>query len=415
MSTARKQHLTCISRAARFEVTVDFLLQQVTYLTERHASQVRAQMRKVTAAARSSAAPSPVPGSESAAAMEAMRRTGSALGLRPHARPLSSLSIRKDLPMLRNDGSVPGTPKTSIPVPDSAGLGAAAAAAAAAAAPGRPQVSRASSSGTAVQVGSSGSAAGSLRLKTGVNPPSPRAQPRHRLSSLPLVTSPTTVTPTAEQAAPAVTAGPSSPGAADSPSPTSSASSSPAQSRIIRRPPRFTHQQQRDQEDNRLSYLGDADDEEAEPAFLPFKSSSRQAADDSGSGDGSAHYTDPSATLRGDPRDFAANAARRLDNVTGPGSSQGKGKGKEKEQVLQRSQTSDSSASSAAFVSKRSLVDRRPPSGPLSPRRTSELKGKGYSREGSDGTPSMGSSFSDLDGETMALRPLAYVRFMLTT
>ncbi|ROV88080.1 hypothetical protein VSDG_09350 [Cytospora chrysosperma] len=316
--------------------------------------------------------------------MEAMRRTGSALGLRPHARPLSSLSIRKDLPMLRNDGSVPGTPKTSIPVPDSAGLGAAAAAAAAAAAPGRPQVSRASSSGTAVQVGSSGSAAGSLRLKTGVNPPSPRAQPRHRLSSLPLVTSPTTVTPTAEQAAPAASAGPSSPGAADSPSPTSSASSSPAQSRIIRRPPRFTHQQQRDQEDNRLSYLGDADDEEAEPAFLPFKSSSRQAADDSGSGDGSAHYTDPSATLRGDPRDFAANAARRLDNVTGPGSSQEKGKGKEKEQVLQRSQTSDSSASSAAFVSKRSLVDRRPPSGPLSPRRTSELKGKGYSREGSD-------------------------------
>lgn len=394
LSGVAKTEIDWNELAARFEVTVDFLLQQVTYLTERHASQVRAQMRKVTAAARSSAAPSPVPGSESAAAMEAMRRTGSALGLRPHARPLSSLSIRKDLPMLRNDGSVPGTPKTSIPVPDSAGLNAAAAAAAA---PGRPQVSRASSSGTAVQVGSSGSAAGSLRLKTGVNPPSPRAQPRHRLSSLPLVTSPTTVTPTAEQAAPATIAGPSSPGAADSPSPTSSASSSPAQSRIIRRPPRFTHQQQRDQEDNRLSYLGDADDEEAEPAFLPFKSSSRQAADDSGSGDGSAHYTDPSATLRGDPRDFAANAARRLDNVTGPASSQGKGKGKEKEQVLQRSQTSDSSASSAAFVSKRSLVDRRPPSGPLSPRRTSELKGKGYSREGSDGTPSMGSSFSDLD------------------
>jgi hypothetical protein len=54
--------------------------------------------------------------------------------------------------------------------------------------------------------------------------------------------------------------------------------------------------------------------------------------------------------------------------------------------------------------------DRRSgvPPGPLSPRRAAELagrsasgkgsKGKGYSREGSDGTPSMGSSFSDLDG-----------------
>lgn len=385
-----KHHLTCTFRAARFEVTVDFLFQQVTYLTERHASQVRAQMRKVTAAARSSAAPSPVPGSESGAALEALRRTGSAQGLRSHTRAPSSLSIRKDSPMLRNDGSIPSTPKTSTP--DSAGAAGVA---------GRPQVSRASSSGTAVQVGSSGSGAGSLRLKT--KPPSPRAQPRHRLSSLPLVTSPTLATPTAEQAAPTAAADPSSPAADESPSPTSSASSSPAQSRIIRRPPRFNLQQQRDQADTRLSYLGDADDEEAEPAFLPFKSTPGHGVDGSDSGDGSAHYNDPSATLRGDPRDFAANAARRLDNITGPGSSQGKGKGKEKEQMLQRSQTSDSSASSAAFLSKRSLADRRPPSGPLSPRRTTELKGKGYSREGSDGTPSMGSSFSDLDGKIMVL------------
>lgn len=397
-----KHHLICISRAASFEVTVDFLLQQVTYLTERHASQVRAQMRKVTAAARSSAASSPVPGSESAAAMEAMRRTGSAQGLRSHTRAPSSLSIRKDSPMLRNDGSIPSTPKVSTP--DSGGVGGSGTAA------GRPQVSRASSSGTAVQVGSSGSATGSLRLK--VKPPSPRAQPRHRLSSLPIVTSPTSATPTAEQAAPAAAADPSSPAADESPSPTSSASSSPAQSRIIRRPPRFNLQQQRDQEDTRLSYLGDADDEEAEPAFLPFKSSSGHGADDS---DGSAHYTDPSATLRGDPRDFAANAARRLDNITGPSPGQGKGKGKERERILQRSQTSDSSASSAAFISKRSLGDRRPPSGPLSPRRTTELKGKGYSREGSDGTPSMGSSFSDLDGKIVLIQSICLVLSMLIT
>jgi hypothetical protein len=58
--------------------------------------------------------------------------------------------------------------------------------------------------------------------------------------------------------------------------------------------------------------------------------------------------------------------------------------------------------------------------GPLSPRRTTELagrdqgsKGKGYSREGSDGTPSMGSSYSDLDGKL--LPPLFRHVLVLTT
>lgn len=48
-------------------------------------------------------------------------------------------------------------------------------------------------------------------------------------------------------------------------------------------------------------------------------------------------------------------------------------------------------------------------SGPLSPHRPAELTGrspggkdKGYSREGSEGTPSMGSSYSDLDGKLLS-------------
>lgn len=52
----------------------------------------------------------------------------------------------------------------------------------------------------------------------------------------------------------------------------------------------------------------------------------------------------------------------------------------------------------------RHSAERKGP-GPLSPRRTAELAGKSpsgkASREGSDGTPSMGSSFSDLDGTYM--------------
>lgn len=92
---------------------------------------------------------------------------------------------------------------------------------------------------------------------------------------------------------------------------------------------------------------------------------------------------DLSATLRGNP-------ARRPQRQHGK---------------IHLSQTSDSSASSAAPVSRGTSGGKGGHSGPLSPRRTMELagrssgvKGKGYSRD-SDGTPSMGSSFSDLDGK----------------
>lgn len=380
----------CPSRAARFEVTVDFLLQQVTYLTERHASQVRAQMRKATAVARSSAAPSPVPGSDSNAALEAVRRTGSSQGAYGHTRAPSSLSIRKDSPMPKNDGGAPETPRTGTSAAAPPGFGP----------PGRPPASRNSSSGTTAQVvGSTGSTAGSLRHRPGAVPTSPRSQNRQRLPSLPTV--PSSATNPAGPASPAPQAhDPSSPGPADSASPESSASSSPAQSRIIRRPPRF-QQKQQDQSGGASGFVDD-DDDEAEPAFLPYRAKPPTSTEAGGSGaDGSEQFTDPSATLRGDPRDFASNAARRLQNVTGPDpSGQGKGKGKERERVLQKSSNSDSSENSAAFMSKPSSSGRRHPSGPLSPRRTAELKRKVYSREGSDGTPSMGSSFSDLDGKS---------------
>jgi hypothetical protein len=72
------------------------------------------------------------------------------------------------------------------------------------------------------------------------------------------------------------------------------------------------------------------------------------------------------------------------------------------------SQTSDSSASSTApaMLPKKAesgigkdgarIGSGRGMAGPLSPKRTAQLSGKG--REGSEGSPSMGSSFSDLDG-----------------
>jgi len=155
---------------------------------------------------------------------------------------------------------------------------------------------------------------------------------------------------------------------------TSSASSSPVQSRFIRRP-KFAPAPKLG-----LSSSG-ASDGEDEPAFLPFTSTPNH---------------DPSATLRGDPHDISS---RRTPMH-------------KKADVTQVSQTSDSSASSAA---PRRRVDvtrgngKKP--GPLSPRRTAELAGRspGKGREGSEGSPSMGSSFSDLDGEYILSHPFIFV------
>lgn len=319
--------------ATRFQVTVDFLLQQVAFLTERHATQVRAQMRRAAAAARGSAAPSPVPGLEGPVVAEGLQIQQAAPGAAARPRTLSSLSIRRDSPLPRNDSSIPGSPMRATP---------------------RPQTTRTSSTNTAVyttrNLGASSKGPG-IRTSTETQ--------RRRLSSLPIATS-------ADEAEPEPD--PPSPGPTDTSSAESSSEeSSPAQSRIIRRPPRF-------QSNDGPSFADDDDDEET-PAFLPYRAQT--------DGSASGHH-DLSATLRGNPQ----NVSRR------PHKSHHRG---------HRSQASDSSASSAAHIAHPHAGDKNKPSGPLSPRRTMELtgrspgpKGKGYSRD-SDGTPSMGSSFSDLD------------------
>ncbi|RAL66739.1 hypothetical protein DID88_007522 [Monilinia fructigena] len=119
------------------------------------------------------------------------------------------------------------------------------------------------------------------------------------------------------------------------------------QSRIIR--PRFPPKKT----------AGGPSSDDDEPVFLP-----------------TSH--DPSATLRGDPR-------RRLPVHS-------------KKSVQVESQTSDSSTSSSAQIINKahnavSVGGRRPPTGPLSPRRKMELQ----SERSDGGTPSMGSSYSDLD------------------
>lgn len=321
-------------------------------------------MRRVGAS--KSSAQSPVPGTDSAAG-EAMRRTGSGGGgIRPSwccnfvilinagPRAPSSLTGRKDSPIPKNDGSISNTPvgkSTNAQVVILYTYQTAA------------PLSRTSSANTIQSrpfPQTSPRPAKATLNRLSISPPT-----NVRSTPPPLGHGPTTLSKSKNV---------SSSEAADSSSSDSSSDSEPAQSRLFRRPPRFQSHKEGRKAD------GDDDDEDA-PAFLPF----------SIGGGPQSTQTDPSATLREDPR--------QINRRTTP---------KKSTEVVQQSQTSDSSASSTTPATRLTLKTpshQQRPLGPLSPRRTAELagrspigRGKNGGREGSDGTPSMGSSFSDLDG-----------------
>ncbi|KAK0106753.1 hypothetical protein ONS96_004371 [Cadophora gregata f. sp. sojae] len=152
-----------------------------------------------------------------------------------------------------------------------------------------------------------------------------------------------------------------------SPSSSLSSDSIPThQSRLLRnRPSRYA------KKTGQQATAPDTIESDDEPAFMPIL------------------HQDPSATLRGDPR----NITRKTGHAHATS--------KRQVDLGGQSQTSDSSASSApaSAAPRRDMhVRGERPVGPLSPRRTAELAGTGKgSGKGSDGTPSMGSSFSDLD------------------
>lgn len=210
-------------RADRFEVPVDFLVQQVAYLNERHQSHFRAQVRKATAAVKGSATQSPIAGVDLAG-----------LG---HLRTPSALSIRRDVSALRNESG-----------------------AFASNAPARPTMSRNTSATTTVMRDGGGAIP-----RMGSKPSLRAAEPgRKRLSSLPME-SPVPRSPRSPEQPAAEVDKADSPGPADNSSSSSSDDESmPVQSRIIRRPPRFGQQ-----ESYPPGYQPDEDDE-SEPAFQPY-------------------------------------------------------------------------------------------------------------------------------------------------
>ncbi|KAI9709383.1 MAG: hypothetical protein M1812_007719 [Candelaria pacifica] len=335
--------------ASSFEVSLPFLLQQAAWLYERQLSQVRAQMRKVVVP--HSTTPSPVPeGPMGSITMgeQATKRVGSG-GAGP--RVPSSLSVRsRDSPIPQNDH---GT--SSTPVKASA-----------------PPMSRTSSTNTAI-------------ASRQIMPPSPRQQTkRSSRGSFAASLKPEAVA----EAIPEVDAPTSDEyphlrsEAAVSSSTSSSDSGSPAnvRSQTFKRPPSFASRK------SPIGHFAEEEDEDEDPAFLPF---SNPPATTTGQ--------DPGATLRVDSR---KPDVEKIPRKAVPSRAK---------QPRQPTQTAHSSASSAGSAPATMNVggdgaqSHRPPPGPLSPRRAAELAGlsprrRANGKDGSDGTPSMGSSFSDLDG-----------------
>ncbi|KAI9769441.1 MAG: hypothetical protein M1840_004144 [Geoglossum simile] len=365
--------------ADNFQVSLPFLLQQAAWLYERELSQVRAQMRRVGTLS-SSNAPSPAPGSTPVQAPRgyAMRRTASGgtgmsilkcygtVTSQNYAVPRvpSALSIRSKESPIPN--SVPSTPIKHSAHP----------------------MSRTSSANTAIQ--SRPTAPQSPRQKTdrlqrksSLNVEATRGSPEPRQSP-PQQEPPSPEPPSAETTEPSETSSSDS----DSDAPQLALKSQ------ILRTPRFTGKGKARADPY---YDGEDEDDEDSPAFLPFSQPSEESQPSAGS-----YSHDPGATLRvglQDPGGFSSTHRQPAEKTL-----------TESHRLYEKlPQTGTSSATSSNSSQAISAVggDGAPTNnvrpGVLSPRRAAELAGKSPRRramgkEGSDGTPSMGSSFSDLDG-----------------
>ncbi|KAK4983933.1 hypothetical protein LTR66_008662 [Elasticomyces elasticus] len=334
--------------STRFDVSLSFLLQQAAWLYERHFAEMKAQMQKLGVSNAPSLAANPNAVNNPVAGGVLMQRLGSAGSRAP-----SALSARsKDSPALKGDGSLPGTPGTAA-----------------------PPISRIPSSITVTQ--------------SHLDPP---VSPRQVLDRPARNFMPPSQRPTSAGKAQHV-----GEEADQSLSPrdesVSSSSESEAErqnmtrSQAFRWPPRFTVPK---------SALGtitsdpdaDDDDEDSPDGFLSFASAAQGGKQD------------PAATLRSSPPK-PAHADRNAAKAS-----------TDKPKRPDTAKSSASSASSSAATSALSAHDdgtkyqRRQgvPPGALNPKHRAELArlSPRLRKDGSDGSPSMGSSFSDLDDASIS-------------
>ncbi|EER45755.1 conserved hypothetical protein [Histoplasma capsulatum H143] len=329
--------------AEHFDVTLPFLLQQAAWLYDRQLSQVRAQIRKVGNP--HSAANSPVPQSMSGSGAiggQPMKRVGSGA-----SRDLSKLSIRqKEGQSGKQDPSAPATPIHSK-------------------APLYPTVSPMNPPIQAMGIRSQSPRQAALVYadSTGRNQQSLRKEAR-------TVSSPLTSPPLEQDISPASSS-------------SSSSSDSGAEETTRRGPPfarfgRFSVHRGSNSID---------EDEEDSPAFLPLTTHHKSSIQQAGH--------DPSATLRQEP-ELPGHPHAGSADTTIP--------------LIKTSATEFSASSGSSEPASSAVSNERPrPTGhPINPnrRRTAELarlspRRRATGREGSDGTPSMGSSFSDLDDASL--------------
>ncbi|KAK5117446.1 hypothetical protein LTR85_008831 [Meristemomyces frigidus] len=339
--TSNSKDLDWEDIASRFDVALPFLLQQAAWLYERHFEGMRKQMQKLGV----SQAPSPAPpesGSSSGMAGQeagglSMQRQGSRDSRMP-----SVINTLKGTPSAAGEGSSPGTPRSA-----------------------HPPISRTPSTTTVTQ---SRLLAGSVK------------QPLQRLfrsssGSQRRPAAPTRPAGTDYDEYALGHDGPSDSGSEDEP---------PSRSQAFRRAPLG----KKPQALRKLSSDGDAEDDEDDSSggYLPFAATSKAVKED------------PADTLKGSPR--RQQGAPLLQQAPAPT------KGRPKYDPPPDS-SATSSASSAANQappsSSESATSHQPdrPPGPISPRHRAQIVNANLSprsrKDGSEGSPSMGSSFSDLD------------------
>ncbi|MCJ1407365.1 hypothetical protein MMC19_001436 [Ptychographa xylographoides] len=349
--------------ADHFDVTLSFLLQQAAWLYERQLSQVREQLRKVNkppTSARSSPAPDSISGSTNVGGY-AMRRGGSG-----DSRVPSSLSQRaRDSPSARHEA--PGTPVRKV-----------------------SSLARTASTNTVTQTQK-------------IVPTSNLQPPRRALEVMydgNVSTSPRQHEGLSEARSPSPKA--------ESSSVSSSSSSEPqplSHSRAITRRPRYTTQKKKaknkqgllssaDEEDDN----DDTDDDDA-PAFLPFSNPGATETPQS--------PQDPSATLRRLPSNTTRKEPPSTIRTTNTNpQSQPKAASRAQPQSSTKTAHSSSSSLSSAFPASNTQSNTLSSPGPgmtspIGPLSALSPRTRRMAREGSEGTPSMGSSFSDLDDASL--------------
>ncbi|KAF2477303.1 uncharacterized protein BDR25DRAFT_300277 [Lindgomyces ingoldianus] len=364
--TSKTSDLDWGELANRFQVPPTFILQQAAWLYERHLDHVRAQMKKV-GTTNTSTTPG-VGGSHATIGSVPMRRAGSGSSGAVSRTP-SAMSIRhKDSPVLRGDSGAPA-----------------------------PSLSRTPSTNTITQSRAQFQQAQQPHIRLALQPSARVGLSDQRPSTQAARSS--SIEVEKERA------GLEDPGIIESTSPSSSGSESGSEdpihrSQLFKRPPRFRAQRPREHlAPVNEPYEGD----EIEPSVnvsLPFANvtSSRTNTSENAFKD----VLNP--PLFGRLRPTLSSTAQVSSKATGLKSGQPtKGpsaSGKEK-----TSDASSSIASSTSDAPKSSMTN----SGPLSPKHRMELarlspkkRGLKGRREGSEGTPSMGSSFSDIDDASMS-------------